>query len=263
MGYASTRVVALPAGALVLTLLLWGAVLASRSWWANQELGRGMAFSRAQQWEQAVPYMQSAVKLDPFNRDAKFYLGTVLWKSGRQEQGIAAYGQIAGLAPNKADVWDNTGAAYYHRSQYQRFVEKNTQAQRASLEQACQAYGKALVLEPGGARIHNNLGAALAELDQLDRALAEFKTALELDPSLEEAYNGLGNVLDSQHKSAEAAQAWERAMELKPDYVEPYFNLAQLRLKQGRKAEARRLIKKVLEISPGLEPAEQFLGSLK
>jgi len=95
-----------------------------------------------------------------------------------------------------------------------------------------------LLCNPGYAEVHNNLGRALSENGELDKAIAEWKKALELNPGYAEAHNNLGTGLFRKGKLEEAVREWERAVEVEPEFAEARFNLGNTLYLRGRVAEA-------------------------
>jgi Flp pilus assembly protein TadD len=60
------------------------------------------------------------------------------------------------------------------------------------LDGAIAEYRTALRLNPNNVSAHNRLGNALQDKGELDGAIAEYRTALHLDPSHAPAHNNLG-----------------------------------------------------------------------
>ena len=98
---------------------------------------------------------------------------------------------------------------------------------------------------------HQNLGAALMEEGQLDRAEMQFKEALRIEPDFAEAENNLGTVLFKRNQLEEAGAHYLRAIELRRAYEAAYINLGLLYAKQENWAEAASQFEKAISIDGG------------
>ena len=92
---------------------------------------------------------------------------------------------------------------------------------------------EALRLNPSFAAAHNNLGIALWRGGRLEEARASYEEALRLRPDFAEAVNNLGNTLRDLGRLDEAQALFDRAVGLKPDYVDAHWNRSLLWLLRG------------------------------
>lgn len=67
------------------------------------------------------------------------------------------------------------------------------------------------------APVHNALGYSFFNLENIDRAIMEYRRAVELQPGYVTAWNNLGDALESQKKYAEALEAYNEALSYAPD----------------------------------------------
>ena len=93
------------------------------------------------------------------------------------------------------------------------------------LDKAIASYRRALEIEPTYAMAHYNLGCALQDLGQLDDAVASCQRALALKPDYAEAHISLGNALKNLGQIDGAIASFHRALEIKPDFALAYSNL--------------------------------------
>ncbi|MBL8856956.1 MAG: tetratricopeptide repeat protein [Planctomycetes bacterium] len=70
---------------------------------------------------------------------------------------------------------------------------------------------------------HVNAGAALASVDRIDEAIAQYKAALALDPDMPEGWSNLGVVYGRTGRMQEAVACFTRAVELRAD--DPRFRM--------------------------------------
>jgi len=111
-------------------------------------------------------------------------------------------------------------------------------------------YELALQHDPGSALIHNQLGAALARADQLDRACEEFDRAIAILPTYAAPHTNKGLVLRRQQKWAEAEQEFRKAIAAGTRSAAPYVELAQLLDRLGGPRAAVEHLEKAVELDP-------------
>lgn len=74
-----------------------------------------------------------------------------------------------------AEAWNNLGVAHYFSGA--------TSKRQGKIEDAIRTYERAIALDPGDATFHGNMAAALMDLKQYDKGMAEYRKAMELDPN--------------------------------------------------------------------------------
>jgi Tfp pilus assembly protein PilF len=157
------------------------------------------------------------------------------------------------------------------------------QSLKGNLAESAKAYEKCLEIHPEFTEAHNNLGIIYSELNQLDKAEAEFQKviadltyqtrevaycnlarlylgqnrldlayenvqkALQAKPRLAMAHNLMGMILEKQNKPDDAVAAYERAVKIVPDDLQFSFNLGAAYLGTGETAKAKDIF---LRISP-------------
>ncbi len=84
--------------------------------------------------------------------------------------------------------------------------------------------------------IKDQLGRTLSNHEQLEEAIAEYRTATRLKPNDAEAHESLGIALSKQGKLEDAIGEFRTAIRLRPDFPEPHYNLG-LALRVQRKPE--------------------------
>ena len=97
--------------------------------------------------------------------------------------------------------------------------------------------------------LHNNLGNALVDRDQLEEAAAHYRRAIAIKPDYGVAFYNLGNVLRSLGRWAEAEAAYEQA------------RASALRLR-GDTDAARMHYERAVELTPRSAVAQQNLGDV-
>ncbi len=128
-------------------------------------------------------------------------------------------------------------------------------------DKAIADWNKALRLDPKSAPAHNNLGVALGRQKKLDEAIAEFRKALALDPEYALAHSNLGIVLREQGKLDEAIVECRKAIELDPNLAPAHDNLGGALRGQGKLDEAVAECRQAIELDPTYAPAHYGLGA--
>jgi tetratricopeptide (TPR) repeat protein len=118
----------------------------------------------------------------------------------------------------------------------------------------------ALAVRPQSAAAHNSLAINLAELGNLDEAVACDRKAIELDPAYANAHNSLGNTLRKQGKPDEAVVRFKKAIELAPRFTHAHINLASVLMDQGKLDEAVAALHEALRLEPAQATIYFLLG---
>ena len=115
---------------------------------------------------------------------------------------------------------------------------------------------------PGSAIARNNLGAALAAVDDWDGAAREYAAALRLDPGSADAWANLGAVRERKGDLAGALEAFERARLLEPLHAVAGLSLARVHRRAGNPRAAAETLDRLL--AAGIATADVLLdrGSL-
>jgi tetratricopeptide (TPR) repeat protein len=110
-------------------------------------------------------------------------------------------------------------------------------AEANELRSAEYFHRQAVQLNPAYAQAHSNLGIVLSRQGKLAEAEACYRKALTIQPDYAEAHNNLGSVLNDQGRIEEAIASYRRAHEIKPDFAQAHWNESMCRLLLGDFAE--------------------------
>jgi protein O-mannosyl-transferase len=140
---------------------------------ANNNLGNYLMSSG--RLSEAIPYFETAVRIDPEFPTARNNLGIALGRMGRLPDAIAQLQIAVRLSPDAPDPHTNLGTAL---------------AQAGRLPEAADEFEAALRMDPNDALVQRNLGQALSGIPgRLPDALRHLEEAdrLRPDPELEQA----------------------------------------------------------------------------
>ncbi len=151
---------------------------------------------------QRIEMLEAAVRADPSNAEACFYLGVAYGDVEDWANQLAWFKRFAELRPNSFQAHRNLAISYLETD---------------NLDAALQHLLKAAALRPTSARVHNDLGETYRRMGRYQEARDELERALELDPSLAEAHFNLGLVLATGFNDAVgAARHFEKYLDLRP-----------------------------------------------
>lgn len=136
-------------------------------------------------------------------------------------------------------------------------------ADRGDFQRAMHEFDEAIRIEPDFAEPHNNLGALYAKSGRLDAAIEHFKKAIELNPRYVQAYNNLGVALLDAGRIHESASTLSQAVRITPRYAKAHSNLAASLARLGQPHEACRHLLLALELDPSVSYSQRMLESCR
>ena len=176
------------------------------------------SYSRAADWRDRLSFETRVLQQYPDDPDAHAGLGIALAENGRLEEAIGHFMRAATLDPANAATRANLAAAHANLA---RTLLANGRTADAATELRA-----ALKLADSGST-HYLLGSALAELGQLQEAVAEYESALT-DEALArspELHNDLGVALGRLGRADAAAALFREALRLDPTFEAAKANL--------------------------------------
>jgi len=96
---------------------------------------------------------------------------------------------------------------------------------RKFFEDAVLTYQKVLAITPNDHVVHNKLGIAFHQLQNLNLAKKQYEKAKKLNPKYHEAWNNLGTVNYSLKKYKRAVKDYKKALEIRPESATTHHNL--------------------------------------
>ena len=167
------------------------------------------ALQRLGRFEEAVREGRAAVRLRPEQADAHTNLAVALEALGRSAEAAREYGEVVRLTPASGEAHANLGrvllavtgrssdAVTHLREAIRlgappgstRYLLGNALADLDRLPEAVAEYQSALTdgRVARSPELHNDFGVALVRLGRVDAAIAQFTEALRLDPAFEAA----------------------------------------------------------------------------
>jgi tetratricopeptide (TPR) repeat protein len=132
---------------------------------------------------------------------------------------------------------------------------------RGDTDKAIDHYRQAVELRPSYAEAHYNLGRLLAQKGQFDEAIVHYEKALEINPADAEAHNNLGSTFFVKGRVDEAIGHYRKALAIQPDYADASCNLANALLSNGDLDSAIICYTVCLAVSPNQAEPQYNLAS--
>jgi len=191
------------------------------------------------------------------------------WHSRKLILSVSAAVTLSGLmicTGRQVAYWRNNITLYEHTLTV---TEKNhvihinlgmALLQQGQLDKAIQHQQEALRLRPGEPSALTNLGMAFALQRHYPEAIKYYRLSLKSDPEQATTYNNLGAAILSNNGDPEEAVAnFRQALHLKPDYDNAHLNLATVLTMQDRFDEAISHYREVLRLIPNDRRARKGL----
>jgi predicted O-linked N-acetylglucosamine transferase (SPINDLY family) len=169
----------------------------------------GVIHFQRRDYEQALRYIDAAVRINPSLVPAYSNRGNVLGELGRFDEALASYDKAIGLDHSYVSAHVNRGI---------------TLAQLKRFEEALSSYDVAIVLGPANAGILYNRGNALKELKRFQESVASYDSAIALNPDYSDAFYNRGNALAALERFDEAVASYDKAIALRPGHFEAFNN---------------------------------------
>lgn len=101
-------------------------------------------------------------------------------------------------------------------------------------------------------RVWNNLGMALADANQTEKAITAYQEAIKLDPKKESMppRHNLANIFVALNKKEEAKNLYQDILNAQPDFIFSYYPLLKIYLEQKEYSQAKKFFKTLREKAP-------------
>ncbi len=230
--------------------------------------------------QEALPYLERAVRLKSGFAASHYKLGNVLKDLDRPDDALASYRRALELAPRHAQALTNAGVILETQGRKDDAVDHYRRAAQADpgllparsnlavllhqmdrLAEAADAYQALLQLQPRSVTDLCNLGNALQGLGRYEEAVQCYERALEIDPQLADAMRRSGVALLGSGKYKEAEAALRRASEAEPEHAGAWANLGDSLQFQHRYDDALRAYERGLQVNPDLPELLNNIGA--
>lgn len=213
----------------------------------------------------ALPALEQAAELDPYNKLIFQSLGQSLAAAGRREEAQQALERFREMTSNEippaaqqsaleSDLEDPTG---------RRLREALRLMGQDRPAEALQVVRSERTIAPEDPRVQLVESQVLTQLDRPEEALRVAEEALEMAPEMADAHYQRAVVLMGMQRLEEAEAGFRRTLELAENHIPAMNDLAVLLMVQERNDEARQLLERALELNPDDPMAASNLEQLE
>jgi tetratricopeptide (TPR) repeat protein len=197
----------------------------------------GLDYALLDDYADAIKWLEKAVALDGYNKDAWYYLGRAYYTKSRLIEARKAFLRVLDLDPRDSKAESNLGLIFESSAQPEAAIEAyrnaiawqeqsphpseqpyvnlgNLLMELGRTTEAIEPLAKAVVLAPGNAFCRLKLGIAYLRARQLDGAQRELEKATQLEPDNAAAHYQLGKLYKAIHALDRAKAEFERTAEL-------------------------------------------------
>ena len=130
-------------------------------------------------------------------------------------------------------------------------------------EYALKYWEMALSIDPKHTQSQEEVGFALIERKEFERAMSVFKGLLSQDSRNGRAYAGLGALEEATGNEGQAVSLYNQAISLNPKGLEPRLGLARIYLEKGDKTAAIDQFYQIVRVAPDSQEAREAREKLK
>jgi tetratricopeptide (TPR) repeat protein len=175
---------------------------------------RGVVAYQSGDRENALLFLQRAVRINPNNEHYLNNLGMVYQASGTLPEAINAYRAALRIQPALAAAHSNLGCALADQRDY------------ANAEHHCR---EAIRLQPSLAAAHNNLGRIHFVRGEVPQAKACFEQAVRLNAGMVDAHRNLGHIFRELGQFDAARREYEIVLRLNPRETRALYSLSLIK----------------------------------
>ncbi len=165
------------------------------------------------QYDNALLYLNRALKLGPEREDVRINYANVLFLKGMPNEAISQYRAILQTNFENADVHYNLAYVLSTQKKY---------------SDAVSHFKQTLRIDPTYSKAHYHLGNILLTQGKINEASAYFAEAIKYNPDYVQAYNQIGWILLQQGKFNKAKVFFLKAIQIDPTYSKALKNLDTL-----------------------------------
>jgi tetratricopeptide (TPR) repeat protein len=189
------------------------------------------------QYSDAAHYLDSALKMNPDDVEARYHLGRVRYQQNQFDLAIAAFQEVIKRDPRNVKAFDNLGLTLEAKNQ---------------VEAATVAYKRAIELDEAAAshsdQPYLNLGALLSKSNRIDEAIPLLARAAEIAPAEFKVHYELAKAYFASSQWEPARQQAEAAVNLNPKDSSSHYLLGRVYQRLGRKELANQEFRATAEL---------------
>ncbi len=206
----------------------------------------GISLFESQQFAEAAPAFQEALKAIPEDITLNYKLAQSLQKSEQYEEAEQVYLMLTEISPKNLAAYHNTIVLMYDEAKLP--------------EKAVAAATQLVEIDPNNAEAHFNLGYMLIKKKNFAEAANAFKKVIEIDPNMEYAYLQLGYCYGQIKQFQNAVDMYEKLVEIVPENTDAWMGIGYNNMYQKKWTPAVKPFLKAIELKPDNGSAYYNLG---
>ena len=175
---------------------------------------KGACLSEIADLDNAISFLEQAIKIKPDYAEAHFNLGVSNQKIGRHQEAIKNYGNALSNNHAYSSAHHNLGLIHLNQDR---------------LEAAIKSFEWAIAYSPNYAEAHNSLGAAFQEIKRFDDAEGAYEKAVSLNGNYVQAIYNLGIVSEILNKPDEALKSYLETTAINPLHCQAHRSISVLK----------------------------------
>lgn len=204
---------------------------------AEELYSSGLNLLQKQDYENAISYLEKAVKEEPTSAERYYSLGWNYNALGRYEEAINAYKQAIHIKPDYFEAYYNSALIYETLKQPNEVIR---------------AYKQAIQIKPDYFEAYYNLGLTYANLRQPNEAIEVFKQAIQIRPNSAEVYFSIGREYSILKHREQTIKSYQEAIKLNPKHPKAHYGLGREYFISGDKKSAFKEYKILMRIDKQL-----------
>ena len=204
---------------------------------------------RAQQrWPEAIATLQQAIRIGPYDEEARYVLGGLMEAHSTPEEIVRYYSAEVGTDPKPQ-------TSYYF---WAAGLERG-----GDIPGAIAKLRMALDVDPAHEMSENRWGSLLEKQGNLLEALKHYRLAVEILPEYKEAHENCARVLAAVGRTAESREHLDQARNVKPTSTSAFVSWARYLIRKGRTEAAVAELERALRTNPQDGEAARLLASVR
>jgi len=239
----------------------------------------GLACYKAELYQQAIPPLESELKINPASLPAKQLLATSYFMTDDYPKASALLADVVSVKTNDAGLYYMLAislikqkkreeanqviqrlAALHGSSPQLHILLGQVYYDQGETAKALEELKAALALDGKTRLAHFYSGMVYINLGKLDEAAREFESELAINPNDIQAKYHLGFVLLADNQSEGGIRLMREIIQLRPDYAEAHYELGKTLLLQGAVREAVERLETAVKLKPDAAYAHYQLG---
>ncbi|HXU37127.1 MAG TPA: tetratricopeptide repeat protein [Blastocatellia bacterium] len=223
--------------------------------------GLGQSALSAKDYKQAAEYLEQALKETPQANRIHYALAMAYRGLGDLEKARMHLAQQGPVGVRVSDPLIDGLRQLIHGDRLH-VIQGRKALDAGRYSEAAYEFRKAIAANPNGIPARVNLGAALAQMEDIAGAVEQYQQALKIDPANATAHYNVGFLLSKQNRHEQAIIHFQAVLALNPTDNESRLALAQELEKSRRADEALAEYSRIVNSDPANEDATLDLVKL-